>query len=216
LCRLHLPQWNEAIELMNTILVRDPGDNLGIRHLLGSAYLRAGRRDEARALLLEFRGEEPSLHYELALVRWLEGQLPATATSLRHGFVANGYIAEMICGTPDPLPIAIWHRTSFAGPDCARDYVDMFGELWKATPEAVAFVRWLHTHPEVMAERAAILACDEELLWERDVGKRGRIADRRDILALAIDGSLSDRIVARRMNRDGNKVWPWLHAASGL
>ena len=214
LCRLHLRQWNEAIELMDTMLVRDPGDNLGIRHLLGSAFLRAGRRDEARALLLEFRGEEPSLHYELALLRWLEGQLPATATSLRHGFVANGYIAEMICGTPDPLPIAIWHRTSFAGPDCARDYVDMFGELWKDTPEAVAFVRWLHTHPEVMAERAAILACDEELLWERDVGKRGRIADRRDILALAIDGSLSDRIVARRTDRDGNKVWPWLHAAS--
>lgn len=214
LCHLHLRQWNEAIDVMNATLIRDPEDLLGIRFLLGSALLRARRLEEARALLVEFRSGEPSLHYELALLRWLDGLFPAAATSLRQGFVANGYVAEMICGTPHPLPLAIWHRSSLAGPDCARSYVDLFGELWQHTPGAVAFMRWLHTHPEVMAERAAILACDEELLWEQDAGRRDSLAERRDILANAIDGRLSDRIVTKRVGRDGNAVWPWLNVAS--
>ena len=144
----------------------------------------------------------------------LEGEYQAAATSLRHGFIDNCYVAEIICGTRDPLPITMWHGTSLAGPDCARDYIDLFGELWNRTPGAVEFLRWLNTHPEVMVERAAILKCDEELLWERDFENRRRICDQREVLAQAIDGKLSDRIVVKRTNRDGIESWPWLHAAA--
>ena len=192
LCHLHLDQWNKAIDLMNAMLAWNPGDNQGIRYLLGSALLRAGRRDEARALLVEFRGGEPSLQYELGLLRLIEGEFRVAATSLRHGFIESGYIAEIICGTPDPLPIAMWLGSGFSGPECAKSYIDLFGELWKATPGAVDFVRWLNTHPKVMAERAAILECDQELFWERDAGKRRRIIDQRDMLVHAIDEDLSD------------------------
>ena len=107
----------------------------------------------------------------------------AAATSLRHGFIDNCYVAEIICGTRDPLPITMWHGWSLAGPGCARDYIDLFGELWNRTPGAVEFLRWLNTHPEVMVERAAILKCDEELLWERDFENRRRICDQREMLA---------------------------------
>lgn len=214
LCHLRLRRWDEAIELMDAMDFWNPRDNLGIRCLLGSALLRAGRKDEARTHLLEFRGAEPSLRYELGLLHLLDGDYRAAATSLRHGFIENGYMAEMICGTPDPLPIAMWHDTNFARPDCAKYYIDLFGELWDSNPGAVEFVRWLNTHPEVMAERAAILACDEELFWERDSERRGSIGDKKETLACAIDGRLSDRIVVKRTNLYGFETWPWLHAAS--
>lgn len=214
LCYLRLRQWNEAIDLMNAMLIWNPGDNQGIRYILGSAFLRADQLDEARALLVEFRGEEPSLQYELGLLRLLEGECRAAATSLRQGFIENGYIAEMICGTPDPLPMTIWHSSNFSWPEGAKSYIDLFGELWTDTPGAVEFVRWLSTHPEVMAERASILTCDEQLLWEWDSKRRSHIVSRRDTLASAVDGRLSDRIVVKRTDRDGNEVWPWLHSAS--
>ena len=172
----------KAMDLWN------PRDNQGIRYLLGSALLRAGRKDEACVHLAEFRGEQPSLWYELGLLYLLEGEYRAAAASLRHGFIGNGYIAEIICGTPDPLPVAMWHGIGFAGPDCARSYIDLFGEMWNRTPGAVEFVRWLNTHPEVMAERAAYLACGQELLWERDSERRRSIGDKQIMIASAIDG----------------------------
>ena len=112
-------------------------------------------------------GGKPTLQCELGLLRLIEGEFRAAATSLRHGFVPNGYVAEMICGTPDPLPVAKWHGSSLAGPDSAMNYVALFGELWQDTSGAVAFVRWLHTRPDVMAECAEIQVCDEELLCKR-------------------------------------------------
>ncbi|MXX89645.1 MAG: hypothetical protein F4Y68_10445 [Boseongicola sp. SB0665_bin_10] len=214
LCHLHLRQWDEAIDRMNAMLALNPGDNQGIRYILGPAFLRAGRPDEARALLVEFRDGDPSLQYELGLLRLVEGKFAAAATSLRHGFSGNGYIAEMICGTPDPMPMTIWHGSGFSDPDSAKDYMRLFGDLWNDSPGATEFVRWLHTHPKVMAERTAVLECREALLWTRDVENRRTILDRLGFLADSIDDSLSDSIVAQRTDRAGNRVWPWLHAAS--
>ena len=211
LCHLHLGEWNEAVDLMNAMLAWNPGDNQGIRYLLGSALLRAGRLDEARALLVEFRSGEPSLQYELGLLRLVEGEHVAAATCLRHGFVENRYIAEMICGTPNPLPVPMWHGSNFAEPDCAKSYVKLFGDLWKQTPDAVAFVRWLHTHPKVMEERAAIFECREALLWKRDVEDRRTFADRLHFLTESMDASLSDAIVVERTDMHGVRTWPWLH-----
>ena len=50
----------------------------------------------------------------------------AAATALRHGFIENGYIAEILCGMPRPLPLAIWHGSNLAEPEYAEDYVEMF------------------------------------------------------------------------------------------
>ncbi len=214
LCHLRLRHWDEAIKLMKAMDLWNPRDNQGIRYLLGSALLRAGRKDEARVHLAEFRWEEPSLQYELGLLYLLEGDYRAAATSLRHGFIENGYMAEMICGTPDPLPIAMWHGSGWGWPECAKEYIDLFGELWDKTPGAVEFLRWLNTHHEVMAERAAFLACGQELLWERDSERRRSMCDKQIMLARAIDGKLSDRIVVKRTNQVGIETWPWLYAAS--
>lgn len=51
------------------------------------------------------------------------------------------------------MPLAIWHGSNLAEPDTAVAYAEHYEQLWRTTPDAVAFLRWLHTHPKVMRER---------------------------------------------------------------
>ena len=100
----------------------------------------------------------------------------------------------------------------FADPDLAQDYVSRYGDLWHRTRGAPAFLRWLHTHPKVMAERAAVLEWREALLRERDYERRGRIVEREEAAAKRIDDGLSEEIVVTRTDRSGRPVLPWLHS----
>ena len=59
------------------------------------------------------------------------------------------------------------------------EYMLDYGMLWHVTPGAVAFLRWLHTHPKVMAERADILQWQEALLWSAMPGVAHRSGTRR-------------------------------------
>ena len=49
-----------------------------------------------------------------------------------------------------------------------------------------------------MAERAAVLAPLEELLWEQDVTRRHALIDQRNTVGAGIDDALSKQIVVRR------------------
>ena len=155
------------------------------------------------------RTRPPPYYYEHALLHLKAGYPVAAATKLRHGFVANGYIAEMLSGNPEPTALAIWHGSNLAEPETARDYLDHCGELWRQTPGAVAFMRWLHTHPKVLAERAAILECQEALLWERDFASRQALGLREEAMRAKIDNALSKNIVRSRPDRHGRSIEPW-------
>lgn len=135
----------------------------------------------------------------------------AATTSLRRGFRANGYIAEILAGNPDPAPLPLWHGSDLAEPESAKDYVGRCGRLWNRTPCALAFLRWLHNHPRILIERAAILECQRELLWERDVSRRGPIVDRLLAARDGMDDRLSEEIVQQRTDRSGRSVNPWQH-----
>ncbi|MBK0024002.1 hypothetical protein IAE29_23205 [Ochrobactrum sp. S46] len=104
--------------------------------------------------------------YELALIDVIAGNMVLAATRLRRAFLANGYIAEILCGMTDPLPLAIWHGSNLAEAKIAQDYVRDYGGLWRSNAGAIAFLRWVHTHPKVMLERARILDLREALLRE--------------------------------------------------
>lgn len=214
ICHLRRRQWRKAIPLLENLLAWNPKDNQGIRYLIGSVYLRAGKLDEA-STALDLRGDlDPGSLYDLGLLLLIRRQHMAAATALRHGFIENGYIAEILCGMPRPLPLAIWHGSNLAGPDYAEDYVEMFGHLWRRTYGAVAFLRWLHMNSQVMAERAAILQCKEMTLWEPNPEGRREIFDQEVRLINGIDDRLSEEIVVKEIDRHGNAVWPWLHTES--
>ena len=211
LCHMRLGQRSQAIDVMERMITWNPNDNQGIRFLIGSEYLRAGKTAKALTILNEQADQYPPYHYELGLLHFMKGATVAAATSLRRGFVANPYIAEMLCGCPDPMPLAIWHGSSDAEPETAHDYVQAYGDLWYKTPNAIAFVRWLHTHPRVMAERAAIFDPKEALLWEHEFERRRVLIEQEDKALAKIDERLSDAIVVERADRDGRMVAPWLY-----
>lgn len=206
---LRLGQRLKALPLMEQMLSWNPDDNQGIRYLIGSVYLRAGKTGEAHIRLLASADDYPPCQYDLALLHFRKGKYGSAATSLRRGFMANGYIAEMLCGYSDPARIVIWHGSNHAEPELAGDYVSQYGVLWRETPDAIAFLRWLHTHPKVMAERAAYLEGREALLWNHDVEERRVILMREEAMLHGIDDCLSDLIVQLRDDRDGSSVRPW-------
>ncbi|HYG89952.1 MAG TPA: tetratricopeptide repeat protein [Azospirillum sp.] len=211
LCQLRLRRRDEAARLMERMLAYNPDDNQGMRYLLGSEYLRLGKRDKARPLFEAESASYPPYHYELALLHIETGNWAAAATSLRRGFCANSYIAELLGGNPDPAPLAIWHGSYFAEPELAKEYLADYGDLWRRRPDAVAFVRWLFNHPKVLAERAAVLECQEELLWAGGIAQRSPLVDRWQKLLKGIDDRVSEQIVRRREHPRSGSVFPWLY-----
>lgn len=139
----------------------------------------------------------------------LKDEWVAAATALRSGFAANSYIAEILGGNPNPVPLAIFHGTNFSEPEVACDYIQKYGTLWHMQPDSLRFTRWLFNHPKVMVERAAIMECQEALLWASDASIRSKIVEQKIRLTAGIDETISTAIVTKRKDRRGQMVWPW-------
>lgn len=86
--------------------------------------------------------------------------------------------------------------------------------LWRETLGAIAFLRWLHTHPSAMAERAEILKYDEAILWERNANRRTSLWRTRSAATRQIDDALSRDIAVECIDPHGRAALPWLHAAN--
>lgn len=213
-CYRILGQRRKAVGIMEKILAWNPNDNQGVRHIIGSEYLRLGQTVKSATV---FKAESPHYRpyrYDLALLLLRKESFELAATSLRHGFIENGYIAEMLCGNPNPIPLAIWDDFILSE---AQYYVSDYGELWRRTEGALAFLRWLHTHPMILDERAAILKWEEALLWERDFEHRGLILrEMEKTVSQRINDHLSRQIVAARADRDGHAIRPWLYSKTWL
>lgn len=210
-----LRRHKEAAALIERMLACNPNDYQGVRYLLGSELLRAGDAARAQTVLEAECASYPPYHYELALLHLQADRWVPAATALRRGFCANLYIAEALSGLHHPKPLAIWHGSNLAEPETARDYLGLYGALWTRRPDFPAFVRWLFNHSTVLAERAAITACQEALCWERDFSARGGLVDRHDQLVAAIDDSISAAAVQRKQDRRGQSIYPWMHGILG-
>lgn len=206
---LRLKRHREAVTMIDLMLARNPNDNQGVRHLLGSEALRAGQYDRAYAVLAEGADDFPPYFYEMAMCCMLKRDWVGAATAMRRGIAANPYIAEFLSGNPYPLPLAIWHDSDLAEPETAIDYVQQYGGLWQEQRDGGPFARWLFNHPKVLAERAAVMECKEALLWEHDTAVRARLVARERKLRAEISDALSRAIVVQRVSEQGKLMWPW-------
>lgn len=207
---MRLRRHKEAAGLIERMLAFNPNDNQGVRYLLGSELILAGAPEQAQAVIEAECRNYPPYQYELALLHLQAGRWVDAATALRRGFCANPYIAEVLCGTAEPMPLAMWHGSNFAEPEMARDYGASYGALWLRRPDFVAFVRWLFQHSRVLLERAGVQACREELQWEHEFKARGGVVDRLECLEAAVDDTLSKELVIQRADRKGRPIWPWM------
>ena len=204
-----------AIELMEAHLQWNPDDNLGVRFMIGDAYLAMGKMTKAKKVLTKGAAQSPPCRYSLAFWHLRKGDYVKAATELRRAIVANPYVAEVLLGNPEPRLQCRWHGTSLEMPAEAKDYVSMLGQdIWDSEPEALEFLNWLVHSSAVQMEVAAIRQTDEALTYERDVNKRMAIGDRRRELTATIDDRLSRDLVrqvpCRRLNES---CWPWDPAA---
>ncbi|MBC8951064.1 lipopolysaccharide assembly protein LapB [Xenorhabdus sp. TS4] len=212
LAYMRLRRHKDAASFIDKMLAYNPNDNQGIRYLLGSETLRAGDKIRAETVLNENADNYPPYYYELGLLHIMNDDWVKAATALRQGFCANIYLAELLCGNSDPLPLTIWHDSNLAQPDTATDYMKMYGNLWFRYPDSFAFLRWLFNHSSVMAERASLMKCHEELFSEKDFEARKRISNRKQMLLNGIDNRLSTEIVKKIKDRHGQEFWPWIQS----
>ncbi len=211
LCRQKQGRLRDSVSIMKRMLRFNPSDNQGVRFLVGSGLLRLGQVASARRYLAKAAEGDPGCRYDLALLDFIGGSYVAAATSLRWGFVENGYIAEMLCGMRRPPPLMIWTGTNLADRDTAEAYVEAGGELWWTTPGAIEFLRWLHMHPKVLEERARFIECQQELVWLEPGEARSQVVRRLETLEREMGPALSEAIVKVRRGRDGNRYSPWAY-----
>jgi hypothetical protein len=102
------------------------GVSIGHRHIPEgfTGLLGWGHLDNNRPFLRALNGAAlsyvyPPYIYDLGLLHLEEGDWVKAATALRKGFLSNPYIAERLCGHPDPRPLHITHYTGcITIPEC--------------------------------------------------------------------------------------------------
>ncbi len=149
------------------------------------------------------------MRYELGLAQFEDEKYVDAATTLRHAGIENPYIAEHLTGNLFPEPMPLWLGSNLHDYEGAYDYEEHWSKRWEENGEATDFLRWLHTHPRVMAERAAALAPVEELLWEQDVPRRHALIEKQNAVRAGIDDALSKEIVVRRELHGHGTDYPW-------
>ena len=121
---------------------------------------------------------------------------------------------------PSPTASGQWpdetlDGNSLEGPLTASDYLADGGAPRRA-PDLEDFVHWLYHHPRVMAERAAVFALREQLLWEEDGAARVELGRRSRQLADQIDDRLSRELVVKRPDWRGPAQYHWVLLRSRL
>jgi tetratricopeptide (TPR) repeat protein len=210
LCYSRMGKHRPAIKMMEKILGWDPGDHLGVRYIIGSEYLRVGATRKAAKSMEKCADTHPPYQYELALMEWLAGRKVSAATWLRRAFISNIYIAEILCGNSSPMPLTIWTTYGSEDTESAREYVNLHGSIWYNDPEIILFIRWLSMQSRVLRERSQIYEIKEDLVWERDIGRRTDLLHQEKMLLSQIDDHLSAEIVTDRLDRHGRPISPWL------
>lgn len=211
LCQLRRKNFAKAADLMEEHLEWNPNDNVGVRYLLGDAYLLAGDMENAKRALQK-AGEEgyPDAHYSLGLLEFLGENYSAASTALRLGFSENVYIAEMLTGRSEVKSHFFWHATSHASVRQAKSYLLSLGmlELWKASHQAIDFVDWLYNCAFVMKERLESMEINEGLTSQDDFIARGIFIERANVLQKNI--SKTPMMVQMiKDHRTRAKRWPW-------
>jgi tetratricopeptide (TPR) repeat protein len=136
-----LGRRDEAIEHYREVLRLDPSDNQGVRYALLAALMLTGRDTETEALLAQFEEESTALwRYGRALAVFRrEGNSQAARECLRAALRSNRHVPAYLTGDAEPPgPAPDFYHPGDRDEAVVCDLEQ--GEAWRATPDAI---RWL-------------------------------------------------------------------------
>ena len=196
-----------ALKLARQLLRWSPDDNLGVRFLVGDIELLCGHHDKALKHFLK-HSEYPEALYSAALIYLRREQYVEAATCLRSGFLANGYIAEALCGRT-LLRDRLLQRpgTSLASAEHAVSAIQEMVIQW--SDQELDFLDYVFNHSAVMMERARYAELLEGLATLRSGPERSRVIELVNVATAAVDDTLSRRIIVEVSNSWGQTHWPW-------
>lgn len=220
LCHLRKKEYAKAAQMIEEHLSWNPDDNVGVRYLLGDAYLLSGVNRKARktfktTVMAEGLVPQPDNAYSLGLLEFTEGNYAAAATALRIGFIGNMYIAEIITGRIVEKRHFFWHSSSEESISSAKSYLYDLNmlHLWKTTPKAVDFLDWLYNCAIVLRERLELAEVNEGLTYENDYKKRGEYVYQKE--ALRINIRKVPMLIQKVTDSRGEVRWPWEYSQPG-
>jgi len=211
LCFLRRKNFKMAAKYMADHLAWNPNDNIGVRYLLGDAYLLTGQNTKARKYLNAGSLEGyPANSYSLALLEFAAGNFIKATTALRKGFIQNQYIAERLTGRTALKQHPFWHSNSLNNVEFASNGVDDdILKLWGDTANAVDFVDWLFNCSAVLRERQELAEIHEGYTYETDFDKRGVFGNRMLLLTDSINDLSSAKLVKKVSGSRFAEIWPW-------
>ena len=138
---------NEAISIFEQMLKLNPNDNQGVRYLIGPLFHQKGETAEAFKWYRK-NIDDPHNIYNYGLALFQQKKTEQAIEILILAISSNPYVAPLLLGRRLPSR-NWWHGTSWAEPDCARDYVEDYGSWWERDGASLALLDLVWSSAEV-------------------------------------------------------------------
>ncbi|MBL7958999.1 hypothetical protein JNL27_02050 [bacterium] len=200
LAYLRVRNYGASANCFQKLLLYNPNDNQGIRHLIGNVYLYLGKNELAEKYLSASLEEYPPNLYSYAICLFLQGKKIKAITYFRRGFINNIYVAEYLAGKSIILKYSIIHESNYNEPDVARDYSLDCLDLWVLRySKAHKFFLKLFNSQLIADEVSNILGYDHFILTRTYSEEyRKEMLSRRNKLILGIN-DVSSKEIAKKL-----------------
>jgi len=133
----------QALEIFNTILALNPGDNQGVRALVVDCNLRLNRPGDVLAVCNEYSGDGmEQVVYGRVLALYQLGRKAEAERALRQAIEQLPLVAKELVKERHTPPKGLRPDTmTYGGADQAYYYWTEQGYFWETTPEAIDLVR---------------------------------------------------------------------------
>ena len=196
----------QAIAEYEALLRLNKNDNQGVRYLIGPLYQLAGDNKSALQAYERFAKDyphdsgEPHHTFCWGLALYNSGRHREAVIKWREACFQNIYIAPLLVAEPSP-PHDIWLFTNLAWPDYAQEYVELYGEMWKRSPEALSCLRRLWNDPEMRRDLGRWLEIGRELkkLSESVQTREDKVAENRWRRLIAEQQAIEERAPSQEL-----------------
>lgn len=194
-------QFKQSIGLLERLLAYNPGDNQGIRYLIGDFYFLENQLEKAEQIYKQNQDFPPYL-YSYGLLQMAMGHPEEAITLFRKSILENIYISDYLRVKVPIIPYEIWHGSNYETPEMAYAYLDFMLPKWVEYPPAIDLLQFLHTYGKSRIEIEQVYMLKHELYFadsefedEESSDMRIDILEEIKIIKRAITSSSSKKLL---------------------